>query len=148
MTTDRTPDAIRDLEDLFGPPISVYTRAQALADGELIDLTPLAHEYGFTIPVAITRAAHADLIAWDELTEKRKSSGTGQDETGRAWDVLTMARHAINTTPRGRDRLTFKVLRVPTAGRGTVARLALVAMVLGGDDTGKPCLTLMAPLED
>ena len=41
--TDNAPDSAPDLAtDLFGEPISVYTRAQAVADGVLIDVTAWA----------------------------------------------------------------------------------------------------------
>src|SRR5690606_27193956 len=43
--------------DVFGEPIHVYTRAQALADGVLVDAGPLAGEAGFHWPVALTQAA-------------------------------------------------------------------------------------------
>ena len=41
--------------------ISTYTRAQALADGVLVDITLWAREAGFTIPVAVTAAVWAIL---------------------------------------------------------------------------------------
>ena len=144
---DRTPDAIRDLEELFGPVISRYTRADAIRDGALIDVTELAKSYGFTTSVAMTIEAHVDLVAWDATADKR-TGFTGQDETGRAWDVLTMAKHAIRTRRRPQaDRLTFTLLRIPTAGRGTKPRLATAVVHIGGDDTGAPCLTIMLPHE-
>lgn len=34
--------------------IYVYTRAQAIEDGVLIDISDWAEEYGFTYPVAVT----------------------------------------------------------------------------------------------
>ena len=43
-------------DPFFGKVISVYTRAQALADGVLIDAGPMAREAGFRWPVAITAA--------------------------------------------------------------------------------------------
>lgn len=143
------PASVAALEDLFGPVIYSYTRAQAIKDGELTDLSALATEYGFTIPVAITREAHADFIAWDERTEARKSDSTGQDETGRAWDVLTMLKHAISRNPKAGegDRLPFDVYRIQPQGRGTAARRARLTAVLSGDDTGAPCLTVMMPHE-
>ena len=39
----------------FGPAISTYTRAQAIEDGILVDVSDTACEAGFTIPVAVTR---------------------------------------------------------------------------------------------
>ena len=63
-----------------------YTRAQALADGVLIAVpAALVTEAGFRWPIALTAAAWADAVAWNEHTEARKPSPTGQDETGRLW---------------------------------------------------------------
>lgn len=135
------------LEDIFGPPIHTYTRAQAIADGTLIDVTDLAHEYGFTVPVAMTAAAHADAVAWDH--------GAMQDETGRLWDVLTMLRHAIwkasHSGPAAvanTRELVFQVMRVPNTARATRPRLTTLKAVSGPDETGAHVLTIMLPAED
>src|SRR4051794_4558851 len=51
------PEAISEepnAEDIFGEVIFAYTRADALADGVLIDVTDTAKEAGFRIPVAVT----------------------------------------------------------------------------------------------
>ena len=42
------------LEDFFGPPIHVYTRADAIADGMLKDITADAAEAGFTLHTVMT----------------------------------------------------------------------------------------------
>lgn len=51
------PDArlLRDMREFdWGEPISVYTRAQAIEDGVLVDVTEAARRHGFIIPVAMT----------------------------------------------------------------------------------------------
>ena len=45
------------------PVISVYTRAQAIEDGILVDVSETAREAGFRIPVAITRTVWSRLVA-------------------------------------------------------------------------------------
>ena len=125
-----------------------YTRAQALADGVLVAVpAALAAEAGFRWPVALTAAAWADTVAWNEDTEARKPSPTGQDETGRLWDVLTMTRHAIRATHPTR-RGVVQVLRVPPTGRAVRPQLATLHLVAGPGDHGQPVLTLMLPGED
>ena len=57
MTDSRNEQAITKL---FGEPISVYTRAQAIEDGVLVDAGSMASEAGFRWPVAFTAAAWAD----------------------------------------------------------------------------------------
>ena len=52
------------LRELFGEVIYAYTRAEAIADGVLIDVTETAKEVGFRLPVALTAAAWADCVAW------------------------------------------------------------------------------------
>ena len=50
----------------FGPAISTYSRAQAIEDGILVDVSDTAREAGFTIPVAATRTVWNRLIALPE----------------------------------------------------------------------------------
>src|SRR5512142_1811169 len=71
-----------------GALIFSYTRAQAIADGVLVDVSKLAKEAGFRFPVAVTAGVWAECVAVPDDVE-------GQDETGRLWDVLTMLRFAI-----------------------------------------------------
>ncbi len=63
--------------------ISTYSRAEALADGVLVDVSEMAREAGFRFPVAITAGVHALL---SNIPEK-----SGEDYDGRLWDVLWMA---------------------------------------------------------
>ena len=43
------------MTEYFGEPISIYTRAQAIEDGVLVDVSESAREAGFKFPVAVTR---------------------------------------------------------------------------------------------
>lgn len=58
--------AAREVAEIFGAPALVYTRAQAIADGMLVDVSATASEAGFRVPVALTRAAWADCVRWDD----------------------------------------------------------------------------------
>jgi len=51
--------------------IHSYTRAEALADGTLIDVSETAREAGFRVPVALTRAAWFDCVAWTAEDSQR-----------------------------------------------------------------------------
>ena len=128
------------MTDLFGEVIASYSRAQALEDGMLVDVSTVAEEAGIRIPVAMTAGVHAECVAWT------RTAGL-QDESGRLWDVIFMLamamRRAANT-----DRLTYTVLRVPNTGRGLTPKpIKLVAMIGAGDD-GEPVLTILLPGED
>ena len=70
-----------------------YTRAQAIEDGMLIDVTETAREAGITIPTALTAAVWERCVAVPE-------KATCQDEMGRLWDVLTVLRFTIMPEPR------------------------------------------------
>ena len=129
----------------FGEVISVYTRAQALADGVLIDAGPMAREVGFRWPVAITVAAWEDCIAWNESDSERQ---THQDQSGRLWDVLFMAAHAARTKAEAGPELLFELYRVPRDGRSTEAELTTLKLVMGPGDAGEPVMTILLPNED
>jgi len=137
--------------DFFGEPISVYTRAQGIADGLLIDVTERARETGFRWPVAITAAAWADCVAWTETHNKTK--GTGQDEGGRLSDVINMAFYRMRAAARdGREgcnvRLVFHVMRTPPEGRARKPVKTELCLHVGPGDAGEPVLTIMLPGED
>jgi hypothetical protein len=133
-----------------GATVHTYTRAQAIADGVLVEVAPaLAAEAGFRCPVALTAGAWADAVAWDEHTEAGKPAATGQDEAGRLWDVLTMARWAISRRGGGpAERLAFQVLRVPATGRGLRPRPTTLHLLAGPGDDAELVLTVPLPGED
>jgi hypothetical protein len=118
--------------------IYVYTRAQALADGVLVDVSEAAQEAGFKVPVALTAAVWSDCVAWP------KEDGC-QDEPGRLWDVLTMAR--VEAKRHGNlQGLPFRVLRVPRGG--TTAQLVQLTLHIGPGDQAEPVITILQPGED
>ena len=75
-----------------------YTRAEALADGIPIDVSDTARETGFRWPVAMTDGAWADCVARSEMDSAKH---TPQDESGRLWEVVFMAAHAVRTQTGG-----------------------------------------------
>jgi hypothetical protein len=107
--------------------VSVYTRAQAIEDGELVDVSELAQEAGFRWPMAFTRALWATI----EKIDKRSC----QDVTGRTWDVLSVARWAIR---RGQgNQAGFKV-KIGRKNHHLVCHV-------GPGDTPEPVLTVGYP---
>jgi hypothetical protein len=147
----------------FGEPISVYTRAQAIGDGALVAVDQeLASNAGFVLPVALTCAVYEDCVAWTQADTR--DTGVVQDQTGRLWDVLTMAAHAARRA-RGNNRVSFQLYRVPrNHARIPIDdldhldhlddhqrdALCLVTLVLhcGPGDAGEPVLTILQPGED
>jgi hypothetical protein len=127
---------------IFGESVYSYSRAQALDDGYLVDVTETAREAGFRFPVALTRAAWEDCVAWseDDTTHKHWP----QDEAGRLWDVLMMARFLCKRDA-GASRITFQVLRVPREGRGVKPRKATLLAAIGSGDDAEPVITIGLP---
>ena len=135
----------RSTESFFGDVISTYTRAQAIEDGVLIDAGNIAQEAGFQWPVAVTSAAWADCVAWSEDDSDKQ---VHQDESGRLWDVLFMASHAVRTRSGSGDRLLFQLYRVSRDGRSTQAELTTLKLIVGLGDQGEPVITVLLPDED
>jgi len=68
------PDPDDTLRELFGDPIDVYTDADALADGLLVDLTPLGLHFRGRLVNRITGGLWADLRPF--LNETTTLAGT------------------------------------------------------------------------
>ena len=138
MTTGQTP---ADMVSLFGPVIHAYSRAAAIADGVLVDVTVgrfagLASRLGFRWPVAMTAAAYAATI---ELTPWAR--GMGEDETSRLTLVLmTTACWIKNDSP---ERYLVAVPRDAEASPAVALRV-----VAGAGDGGEPVVTIMLADED
>lgn len=120
--------------------IHSYSRADALADGVLVDVTEIAQEAGFKFPTAITSAAYEDCVSWDNSKEKAY-----QDESGRLWDIFSMALYAIRKGGNT-DTIRFSVLRIPKGQKRP--KMAELKMVIGPGDTPAPVITIMLPDED
>jgi len=130
------------LAEFFGEPISKYTRLQAIDDGVLIDVSQMAMEAGFVTPVALTRAAWEDCVAWSDADNQRQ---TYQDEGGRLWDLLYTASLAAR---RGGQEIRYQFYRVPRGGKGIKPRLVALKAICGTGDDGEPVVTIMRPEED
>lgn len=117
--------------------ISTYSRAQAIEDSVLIDVTEAAKRAGIKYPVAITRNLWS---SWVEVPPELKGL---QDASGRLWDVLWMFTVAARQTQG--DRLTYHVLF-----QGSDRRMHKVKLysVIGPGDQGEPVITIMLPGDD
>ncbi len=129
--------------NIFGEIIYGYSRAQAIEDGTLVDVSTTAKEAGFNCPVALTATAWADCVAWNDIDSQRK---TYQDESGRLWDVLWLARQAAQRAQS--DHLQFELYRIPREGRGITSRRTRLEMSIGPGDTGEAVITVMLPGEN
>ena len=119
-------------ENLFGEPIYSYSRAQAIEDGVLVDLSQVDSvrqhwKHSFACTSAVWAVIEAAL-------EK-----PGQDVSGICHDVSLLAKLALRSEPKT-DQVHFSVL---IAGQKHALKLHI-----GPGDTPEPVLTLMLPNED
>jgi hypothetical protein len=128
-----------DPTDFFGEIVHRYTRAQAIADGVLVDVTATANQAGFRFPVALTQAAWGTAVAVPPGV-------AGQDEAGRLWDVLVVLRQAVLAHPDGHE-VRFAV-HVRVGDREGTPPLVRLKALCGPGDAGEPVLTVMLPDED
>ncbi len=112
-------------------------RAQALASGDLIDVTAIAREDTFAWPTAITRRACDAAIA---LQRVESEPVIVQDNADRIRQLLRIAHDEIlKRSALDRTRLEFTV---PVEKRATT--LILVSTT---DNDGNPALTIGVPEE-
>ncbi len=135
---DEQDASLAEAEDpVFGPVIFAYTRAQAIADGVLVDVTEMAREAGLKHPTAVTAAVWADYVTVPEGVE-------AQDEQGRLWDILMMLRFAIQGGGEGSE-LLYEVL---VRNDNTSPQPVKLKAICGPGDSAEPVLTIMLPHED
>ena len=120
--------------------IHAYSRAQALEDGVLADISELAREAGFKYPVAVTQGV------WEVLNPTEELKSAGQDLKGRTWDLLTILRYAIRGASGG-DEAHFAPLFILKAGERPQP-VAMWAKCGPGDDAVEPVISVMLRGED
>jgi len=115
-----------------------YTRADAIRDGVLIDVSATASEAGFKFPVALTAAVHAKCVKVPPGVEC-------QSETGRLWDVLVILLFAIRGSNGSEVRFA---LHVRNDNRDRTPPLVRLKALCGPGDEGEPVVTILMPDED
>ena len=118
--------------------IHTYTRADALRDGVLLDVSATAKEAGIRWPVALTCAV------WERCVSVPRGVAC-QDEAGRLWDVLWMLRCAIGRSSGAEVRFG---VHVRNDNRDRTPPLVRLKAVSGPGDDGEPVITVMLPDED
>jgi len=122
-------------ENVFGETIYSYSRAQAIEDGVLVDLSQVESiRHSWKHPFACTSAVWAIV---EEALRKPQ-----YDLTGICHDVAMIAKLAIRNDDASResDQVRFEVIIDGT--RHTMK------LHIGPGDTAAPVLTLMLPYED
>jgi hypothetical protein len=134
------------MSDLFSEQteiISSYSRAEAIEDGVLVDMTQepfgsLAREAGIVWPIAMTATAFGEFVEFSNA-----SGHSCQDIKGRWWDVVWMFR----MTRREISSLDARWKLLVREPDGWLLQKELKC-VSGPADDGSPCLTFMLPDED
>jgi len=75
--------------------IDRYTRAQAIADGLLVDVSEAARKRGIRVPVAVSAAAWADACEWTD----RRPAQVGSRSACGAWSGASRACRRATCTP-------------------------------------------------
>jgi hypothetical protein len=143
-------------DQAFGPMVFSYTRAQAIEDGVLVDLTAdaenklLIREAGILLPVAMTTTAFMEtvLLGTTETPDGEFVFPAGQSLKGRLWDLLMVLRYSIRAANRSgdTDRVHFKVNVKPCEGRPS--KTVALWCQCGPGDSGESVLTIMLEGED
>lgn len=120
-----------------------YSRADALEDGVLVDVSDMGQEAGFKAPVAVTSAV------WS-LIENIPPSKKFQDVQGRLWDVLIMAWSSHKVWMRSQKEepdlpVEKEYALILYHGR---RKYATLKWHLGYGDEGEFVITIMLPEED
>ena len=132
MTTDHN--------EPFGPVIYSYTRAQAVADGQQVEVTSTAREAGIKFPVFLTRTVFDSYVTVPP-------GAACQDEAGRLWDILWMLRFAILRAKPDANRLPVALYVRNDNRRARLVKLIAQCGPLDIDDP-QPAITIMMPDED
>jgi len=125
-----------EVDPIFGEVIYSYTRAQAIEDGVLVDVTQMAKQAGFTCSTVVTESL------WATINEI-PSNFAWESVNGRLWDVLWMARTAAGMKHnRGQQRIKY-LLRLNTRPLDP-AHDQMVELVLdvGPGDQGEIVITI------
>lgn len=135
------PKQVADGITAFGPVVYAYTRKQAVAAGVQVEVTKTAQEAGIKYPMFLTRTV------WDAYVAVPPDV-TGQDESGRLWDVVWMTRFGIIRARQGVDRIPV-ALYVKQADNRPARLVKLIATCSALDiDDPQPAITVMMPDED
>lgn len=122
--------------------LSTYSRAQAILDGVLIDVTPWASACGFKYPCAFTSGLWARLErggAWED-DGKGGRVLVGVDAKGRARGIFDAMHDAIKNCAGNTDRIDFSIRGPEFSVDGW--------SVCGPGDDERPVLTVMLRGED
>ena len=120
--------------------IHTYSRAQAIEDGVLVDVSKvvpdLVQNAGIKLHVAMTSEV------WNEYVQVPEGI-VGQDWKGRLWDILYLFQ--VQARRAKGSEILFQLYARNDNRR---PRRVTLKAVCGPDDAGKPCVTILTPAQD
>jgi hypothetical protein len=128
---------MESMQEIFGDVIYGYSIKQGIEDGVLLDVSSLAREAGIKFPVAVTNGVWAEYVTVP-------AGVVGQDEQGRAWDIVWMLRRAIAAGKGGTEIRYHLMVR----NDNRRPRMVELKAICGPGDDAEPVITIMLPNED
>ena len=129
-------------EQLVVDPAYTGSRAEAITEGTIIDVSELGRQVGFKWPVAMTKAVWEDSVSWsDEDSEQQ----VPQNQKSRLFSVVGACADYVRTRGPKADRMRFRINRIPRDGISRGAQQRLLQVVAHPGDDGEPVLTIRIP---
>ena len=119
------------------------SRAKAISDGLLFDVSDVAHDAGFKWPVAFTRNAWNECVKWSDEDSAKQ---VFQSEKIRMIDILRVCAYTIRMADPEENRMNFEIARVPRDGEALVGSRVTLQIVAHLGDEGRPVLTILLPV--
>ena len=126
---------MEDLEIIYS-----YSRAQAIEDGVLIDVTETVKKAGIIYPTAITNGLYSQYIVPEPILQESEDT-----INIRILSVLYSLISAIKESKKNHSYIFFTAPIVFPNGQHVEARLWAS---VGGGDNGEPVITVMLEGED
>lgn len=123
-------------------PVYSGLRADAIADGSIIDIGSTAQEAGFLWPLAVTKAVWSQFVQWTEADSEKQIRQTQRE---RLLMLATECAYSVRTRAPEGDRMRFTLECVPRDGKSTVKRPSVLQVVAHAGDDDQPVLTVMIP---
>ncbi len=125
--------------------ISAYSRAQAIEDGILVDVTDIARAIGIKWQVAVTSSVWSDFIEWTDDDRRRQGL---QDTESRLWEIVFVLHWAIKNSNKTDEVIFYELHILPRDGFSYAARRTGLKAVVSAGDNFEPVITIMLPNED
>ncbi len=122
-----------------------YSRAQAIEDGVLVNVTDMAKAVGIKWHVAVTSSVWSDFIEWTDNDRRRQGL---QDTESRLWEIIFVLHWAMKNSNKTDDVIFYELHILPRDGFSYAAKRTKLKAVVSAGDHFEPVITIMLPEED